>query len=615
MKLVSFDIETGGVFREYALQPCRAVQGTGWITSYAVARRVDGEVLTEGTLQPNIKELRKFLKQCKKDGAHIVAWNAPFDVAWLIAVGLREEVYENNWLDGMLLWRHLQVGPEFIEQPKSWGLKAAVATFYPAEAGYEEGVEFTSVDENLLTYNKLDAVFTLRLAEQFIEELHKQERLRPAMLEAKCIPLVAETYVRGLTVDPAAVSSLREKLEETRNVAFVKLKMLAPEHISPEVLASPQQLSNLLFRVWGIPPVKVTDKGSLSTDKEVLHEISLKDDRAKLVYEYRESTNNCTKFVTATEASLEHNGDGCTRPQAKIYGTYTGRMTYYSKQGRGKEEVPTGVALHQWKRDPAFRSIIKPPPGHTLLEFDFAGQEFRWMAVMSEDPTMLKLCAPGEDAHSYMGARIANMTYQQLVKAVHEGVKGAKDKRQLGKVANLSLQYRTYPNTLMRVARTNYSLPMTLNQAKAIHATYLSTYVQVPNYWDKQIYFAKKYGYVETVAGRRIQLSGSWDKESEWRMGSAAINFPIQGVGADQKYLALAVLRNYLPKVDGHFYFELHDGLFVVVPDDKAERAVHEIKALLSNLPYQRAWGVKLPTHFPVDAKWGSSWGQLKEVQ
>ena len=620
MKLVSFDIETGGALQEYALQACRAVSGFGWITSYATARYVDGEVLTEGALQPNIADLRKFLKRCKKEGAHIVAWNATFDVAWLIALGLREEVFENSWLDGMLLWRHLCVGPEFIEQPKSYGLKSAVAKHFPDEAGYENGIEFSNVDENLLDYNKLDAAFTLRLADLFIDDLLWQKRdgggsLRAALIEAKSIPLVADAIVRGLSIDVDSLTTLDKKLEEASNLAYVRLKLEAPEHISPEVLASSQQLSNLLFNVWRLPPVKVTEKGALSTDKEVLHEISLTDERAKLVHEYREANNNRTKFVTSTLESVAYNGDGCTRPQPRIYGTYTGRMTYYSKQGRGKEERPTGVALHQWKRDPLFRAAIKPPLGYTLLEFDFAGQEYRWMAVMAKDPVMLGLCKPGEDAHSYMGARIAGMSYQGLVDDVHKGVKGAKDKRQLGKVANLSLQYRTYPKTLQRVARTNYSLPMTLIQAKAIHATYMSTYVQVPNYWSQQTYFAKKYEYVETLAGRRIQLHGDWTDENEWQRSSAAINFPIQGVGADQKYLALAVLRNYLPKVDGYFYFELHDGLFVIVPDDKAEKAAHEIKALLSNLPYARAWGVKLPIHFPVDAKWGPSWGQLKELQ
>jgi len=138
----------------------------------------------------------------------------------------------------------------------------------------------------------------------------------------------------------------------------------------------------------------------------------------------------------------------------------------------------------------------------------------------------------------------------------------------------------------------------------------------VSDYWRNQIANAQAQGYVETVAGRRIQLGPqhAWTKETIWGRESAAINSPIQGSGADQKYLALAVLRDYLPKVDGLFYMELHDGLFVIVPHRHADRAVAEIKQLLSNLPYRKAWGVNLPVQFPVDAKRGRTWGQLKEV-
>jgi len=612
MKLISFDVETFGTLREYALQPYRALTNNGWLTSYAIATRQGDELLTDGSLNPTVDDLRKLLLSAAEQGAHIVAWNAPFDVAWLIALGLREEVFANKWLDAMLMWRHLTSAPSCVEQPKSYGLKAAVAEFLPEHAGYEDGVDFGVVNEDLLIYNKRDAAFTLQLAEMFLERLGEQKGAM--LIESSCIPMVAETVVQGLTVNTEAANELDAALQQTASVAFVTLKLDQPE-ISPELLASPKQLSTLLFDTWNLPINKVTDKGSASTDKHVLHELSLSDPRAALVRDYREATGNRTKFVTATLESVEYNGDGCTRPQAKIYGTYTGRMTYYSKQGKGKDERPTGVALHQWKRDPAFRRLVSPPAGYKLLEFDFAGQEFRWMAVESGDETMLNLCMPGEDAHSYMGAKIANMGYKLLCATVASGDKAAKNKRQLGKVANLSLQYRTSPPTLRTVARTNYSLDMTEPQAAAIHATYLNTYTRVPTYWSSQIYKAKKYGYVETLAGRRVQLAPfTHNRDNLWMVESTSINFPIQGVGADQKYLALAVLRNYLPKVNGRFYFELHDGLFVVVPDAHADRAVAEIRHLLSNLPYRRAWGVDLPIKFPVDAKVGPSWGDLKEV-
>lgn len=291
------------------------------------------------------------------------------------------------------------------------------------------------------------------------------------------------------------------------------------------------------------------------------------------------------------------------------------------------------------KRDNAFRSMITAPEGHTLLEFDFAGQEFRWMAVLSGDPTMLGLCQPGEDAHAYMGARIANRSYDRtrevLADPTHPQYQETKNQRQLGKVANLSLQYRTGPGSLVRVARANYGVVLTGAQAKAIHGTYRMTYLKVKDYWARQIRIARTEGWVETIAGRRVcvGLGSTWERESfvetvsggdeiiheavdnKWGCESTAINFPIQGSGADQKYLALLVARNYLPTVEGKFYFEMHDGLFFVVPDRYAERAAAEMQPLLSNLPYRKAWDVYLPIQFPVDAKAGKSWGTLKEIK
>lgn len=618
MKLLSFDIETRGRLPEYALQPCRVLQGAALITSYACVG--EGYDTPHGVLFPTVENLRALLRECAAQEITLVGWNVAFDASWLVALGLREEVNACRWLDGMLLWKHLTSAPTYVAKVPSYGLKAAVAKFYPAEAGYESGVSFDADTPEelakLLEYNKQDAVFTLRLTKKFLRELPQSQK-RAAFLEAKSIPLVAESYVTGIKIDTAAAIALDTKLDAEAKVAYVKLKLDSPNDISPEVLASPAQLSELLYSKWELHVPKYTQTGAMSTDKEALQELALTDERASLVFTYREAKNNRTKFVTNTLQSVVYNGDGHTRPQARIFGTYTGRMTYSSKQGKGKSEVMTGVALHQWKRSKEFRALIVPPEGYTLLEFDFAGQEFRWMAVESNDPTMLKLCEPGEDAHAFMGARIHRCDYHKLSRDAHAGEPEAKRIRQLGKVANLSLQYRTSAGTLQRVSRVQHGVDMSFAESQAIHGTYQMTYKAVPLYWSTQIYKARKNGYVETVAGRRVLLDNSavTDKSEQWSLDSTAINFPIQGAGADQKYLALAVLRNYLPKVEGRFYFELHDGLFVVVPHKYADRAVREVKHLLSNLPYQKAWGVALPIKFPVDAKMGSSWGALQEIK
>lgn len=275
-----------------------------------------------------------------------------------------------------------------------------------------------------------------------------------------------------------------------------------------------------------------------------------------------------------------------------------------------------GFALHQMKRGAEFRDTIVAPKGYTYVEFDASGQEFRWMACASGDPTMLQLCLPGEDPHSFMGARInPEFEYRQLIAAVDAGDKDAKNTRQGGKVSNLSLQYRTSPPRLMTTARVDYGMDMTLQQAQRNHFVYGRTYLGVPKYWDFQIADTREKGYVETLAGRRVRVEGDWKGRFGWNMGSTAINYRIQGTGADQKYLALSVLRDYLLSVDGRFSFDLHDGIYFLIPDEHVEAFCRTAKKMLDNLPYQETWGYTPPIPMTWDCKRGKSWGTLKGVK
>jgi DNA polymerase-1 len=227
---------------------------------------------------------------------------------------------------------------------------------------------------------------------------------------------------------------------------------------------------------------------------------------------------------------------------------------------------------------------------------------------------MQALCMPGEDPHSFMGARIAGDEYRELIRRVHDGDKTAKEHRQLGKVGNLSLQFRTSARKLRKVARVDYGIDLHLDTAQRVRTTYLNTYTHVPVYWAQQIQKTKRLGYVETLAGRRVQVEGNWDGEFGWSMGSTAINYRIQGTGADQKYLALAVLRPVLREFAMHFAWDLHDGIYFYVPRTQLLRAVPRIRALLNALPYKQAWGLQPPIPLTWDCKVGRTWGSLQEI-
>lgn len=238
------------------------------------------------------------------------------------------------------------------------------------------------------------------------------------------------------------------------------------------------------------------------------------------------------------------------------------------------------------------------------------------MAVESKDPTMIALCQPGEDAHAYMGASIRSLDYRELQDRVRAGDKEAKSIRQLGKVANLSLQYRTSAARLQQVAAVQYGIKLNDSEARHIHATYRQTYPMVPKYWQRQRSLIVASRTVSNLAGRRVNIYPYHRREpgSEWSYEQTAINYPIQSIGADQKFLALAVAHRHLPKFNARFYFELHDGLFFIVPTEHADEFGPYMKKLLSNLPYQAAWGFDPVVMFPVDGKCGPSWGELRDL-
>ena len=893
MNLSAFDFETSGELPEYALQPWRLSSGKFWATSLAVVHKTDDKLEKSGGLNPTRDMMADMMEVAIKRDQFLTGWNTVFDISVLLAYGLEELVMKTKWLDGMLLWRHYFLEPEYDmdrSKKKPYKLQECIAEHLPEMAGYKDDVDFHNPDpevrKELHRINMNDTLAALILTEKWYGLL-TDVQCAAARVEAQTLPLIAATNFRGLLVDTVATHDLRAKLIKDAKVALSSFD--PSDGMTAEVIASPTKLAKVMFDQWGLRPLKhntgaKTGKVSRSTDKETLHELAFVDKRASLVQDFREAQGNRKKFAENILASVAYNEDGSTHPLAIPFGTYSGRLTYSSKQGRNKDERQIGFAIHQEKNDGEYRRVVIAPPNHTLVEFDAKGQEYRWMAVASGDEVMMQLCQPGEDAHSFMGASIEHLDYHEFLRLVEAEDKASKPIRKMGKVANLclaegtlvltdrgvccieqvelsdrvwdgvefvrhdgvvcsgvkpvisyagvtatpkhevlvgdewcaieeaalhgraiqpamgkgwarkyrstvrivdglvrrafsemwrtvctsalqlrdrarrelevlgdgtispvqgvrcqsatpergsfardqrsrsslaetgqrlvptmqqpqqpvvselwcardrvpvpvgegrrgvgqgapttpdvpearrrsrrqrwslrswklalgyaqgepsqqttarvyditncgprsrfaangvivhnSLQYRTRPPRLRTVARVQYDIPMELPQAEHIHRVYLRTYRGIPPYWATQIAQTKKCSYVETLAGRRVQVVGDWGGSFGWKMGSTAINYRIQGTGADQKYLALAVLKGYIVPRRIRFVWDLHDGLYFYIPNAILERSCVEMQYLLDNLPYKKAWGFTPPIPLPWDCKVGHSWGALKE--
>ena len=286
MKLRALDVETNGTQREYGLQPWRVRTGDAWLTSIATCGA--GSDLPQVWRQPDLDTLRGILRAAIADGVTLVAWNAAFDIAWLIALGLGELVRANSWLDGMLVYKAVHNAPGFVSgSVQSFGLKSAVATHAGAMAqfaGYGDNAVFNPQTEaewdELLNYNKLDALFTHRLTVENLAKLSAGQ-VRAVTIEAACLPMVAEANVDGIWANMGEAATLSEALRLTAAESLGSL--VATSDVTAEQLASPKQLGVLLYDTWGLTCPKLTEKGANSTDKEALDALAVQDDRADLV--------------------------------------------------------------------------------------------------------------------------------------------------------------------------------------------------------------------------------------------------------------------------------------------------------------------------------------------
>jgi len=217
----------------------------------------------------------------------------------------------------------------------------------------------------------------------------------------------------------------------------------------------------------------------------------------------------------------------------------------------------------------------------------------------------------------HMGAQIASWTYDTMIEKLRAGDREAKRYRTLGKIANLSLAYRTSAETLYEVARTNYGVEMTMSEARHLHALFRLSYRAVPNYWREQIRFARTNGFVETISGARCYLDyNEADDSRAWALDQTAINYPIQGSGADLKFAALALVMPYVRKVGGQFFFELHDALFFLFPEDRAHEAGVKLSRLFNEIDYHETFGFQhvQGVRFPVEVKVGLNWGEMEAI-
>lgn len=349
-------------------------------------------------------------------------------------------------------------------------------------------------------------------------------------------------------------------------------------------LNSPQQLSVALFEDLSLPTKgKTAKKTGYSTDVRVLEELAELHPVPKMVLEYRQLTKLKNTYVDALPALVN-------KRTGRVHTTFnqtiaaTGRL---SSTDPNLQNIPIRTEMGRRIR----RAFVPADDNHLIVSADYSQIELRVLAHVSQDKGLIAAFVNDEDIHSRTAAEVFGVGLEEVTS----------DQRRVAKTANFAVIYGVSAYGLSRQS------DMDVAQSKEFIETYFARYPGIKKYMDETITFARDKGYVETLTGRRRQISEINSSNFQMRQFAEriAINTPIQGTAADIIKIAMLAIHQRLKGMKSHLILQVHDELVFDTERSELER--------LSKLVIEEMEGaMKLKVPLTVSLGVGPNWLDAK---
>jgi DNA polymerase-1 len=441
---------------------------------------------------------------------------------------------------------------------------------------------FNQIDlEQAGPYAAEDADITLQLHQKLNAALDEEPALKKVYqeIELPLLSVLLKIERTGVMVDVAMLKKqskqLAERMKELEKQAYEE----AGETFN---LASPKQLSGILFEKLKIPTQKKTKTGQYSTAEEVLQELAVDYTLPKILLEHRSVSK--LKLTYTDKLPLQVN-----EKTGRVHTSYnqtvaaTGRL---SSTDPNLQNIP--VRSEEGRR---IRQAFVAPEGYKMLAADYSQVELRIMAHLSEDENLLRAFAEGIDVHRATAAEVFGVPLDAV----------QPEQRRAAKAINFGLIYGMSAFGLAK------QLSIGRYEAQDYIDVYFSRYPGVKVYMDKTRELAHDRGFVETVFGRRLYLPEINSRNGQRRQYAerTAINAPMQGTAADIIKRAMIAVDRALSasKVDAKVVMQVHDELVVEV----LQRDVEAVAALLRT-EMEQAATLKVP--LVVDIGVGDNWDE-----
>jgi len=334
-------------------------------------------------------------------------------------------------------------------------------------------------------------------------------------------------------------------------------------------------LERLLLLELSLPVMKYTPGGKPSFDKQAMlaYELLLSDlgdnTTAKSILEFRGYQKTVSSNYTSYMNLLSP--DGRLRPNFKVHGTTTGRL---SCEKPALQQIPR-VSDKPWNG--RLHDAFIPQSGYNLWELDYSQLELRLAAAYAKEKRLLDIFNADDNRDIFA-----------------EMAKDLGFTRHDTKTLTYMILYTAGIDKVSKVFRVSPT------KAKEIRSKFLRTYPGFLKMTNMAAAVAARQKYVKFWTGRRRHFDR---KEDAYK----AFNAVIQG-GAFEivKRRMLAVDKKF---PDLRMLLQIHDSIVVEIPDGEENELLPQIKAVMEDISTE--FGVK----FRVDIKrWGGESWQRKDV-
>ena len=428
-------------------------------------------------------------------------------------------------------------------------------------------------------YAAEDADITLRLWQYLKPRLHRNKvTVVYETLERPLVPVLAEMEMYGIKVDRDSLSRMSNGFAQKMAGLESEIHEMAGRSFN---VGSPKQLGEILFDEMALPGGKKGKTGAYATGVDVLEDLATEHELPGLVLDWRQLSKLKSTYTDALQDHI-HPDTGRVHTSYSIAGAITGRL---ASTDPNLQNIP--IRSEEGRK---IREAFVADTGKTLVALDYSQIELRILAHIADISSLKQAFADGIDIHALTASQMFDVPLDQTTPEV----------RRKAKAINFGVIYGISGFGLAR----NLRIPRA--EAQAFIDTYFERFPGIRTYMDETVAFAKEYGYVQTLFGRRIHTPEIGAKGPHAGFAKrAAINAPIQGTAADVIRRAMVRMPTAISHLPAKMLLQVHDELLFEVEHAAVDELTRIAKHVMegASLPV-----VKLDVPLIVESGSGPNW-------